>query len=653
MSRSIRYRIATGGLLVVLLGGVMVPPAAAGPLPAAGPGTGAATPEVVRQRPCPDSIFTCITIRVPRDHFGPASGPTVNVTFALHKAKAKARKGVFVTVTGGPGTSGIASADSYTAVFDAGIVRDYDIVFFDQRGIGQSVPIQCPNAALAWYTSPDVPTLGPAEALAFAHDSQTFAGDCLAETGVDPAMLPFFSTRQAVEDLEAFRVWLKADTLDLYGESYGTQYAQTYAAAHPDRLHSLMLDGPVDLTLTGTDYYDEDVDAFGSVLLMTLQRCTMDSACRKDVAGHNAVSGYDDLAATLRRGPLPYTFVAADGTITTRSFSLGDLETAAAGYVYSESARMALQRAIAWASHGKLLPLARLAYISLAQDPETLAAIPDETYSDAMYYGVECMDYDYGTGTGEQRAQTYLAAGVTAGVASVRLGSVFYGDLPCAYWPVHPATPARPSYITTTSFPVFVLASTTDPATPFAGALRILSHLANGYFLVQPGGPHVIFGRGNACPDDTITAFLNDGVLPASRTVTCDFTGTDPYVPIPAAKVKDYRNALAAMTATDDELNASADYANWDGVEPLRYGCLFGGTIAYTSYKDGYRVTLGDCAFTAGLALSGAGTIDTTHDTFRLKVSAAGGTNLEYRRDSNGKRTVTGTYFGKAVSLKG
>ena len=471
--------------------------------------------------------------------------------------------------------------------------------------------------------------------------------------GIDPGLLPFLATRQAVEDLEAFRVWLKADKLDLYGESYGTQYVQTYAAAHPTRLHSLLLDGPVDLTLTGLEYYDEGADAYDDVLTMTLDRCTDDAACRRDVVGRDGLAGYDELAATLRDGPLPYWFVDAAGQLEARSFGLGDLETAAAGYVYGEFDRMLLQRAIAWASRGRLLPLARLAYLSLGQDPETLAAIPDATWSDAMFYGVECMDYDYGSGTAEQRARAYIAAGAAAGVADVRVGSIFYGDMPCAYWPVHPATAARPDYLTTTPYPVFVLASSTDPATPYAGALRVMSHLTDGYLIVQPGGPHIIFGRGNACPDDTITRFLVEGVLPGTRFVTCDFTGTDPYVSIPAYDVADYRDALAAMTAMDDEINTSADYWNWDGVDPLTYGCLFGGSIEYTAYRNGYKAALDDCALTDRLPLTGDATIDTTRGTFALKVTGPSATSLEYGRDAKGRTSVTGTWFGEPASLAG
>ena len=649
MHASLGRSAALVGIIAVLFLGLLAPATLA-----AGPGAAvSASPTVVRQKPCPDSIFTCVTIRVPRDHFAAAGGPTFDVTFALHKAKAKTRKGVFVTVTGGPGTSGIAAADSYTEAFDPAIVKDYDIVFFDQRGIGQSQPMYCLQSALTWYTSDHLPTISAAQALAFAQDSKKFTADCIAETGVATSNMGYFGTRQAVEDLDAFRVYLKADKLDLYGESYGTQYAQTYAAVHPDHLHSLMIDGSVDLSLTAYQFLAEQTHAFADVLGLTLDACTGDPSCRKDVAGHDGLAAYDSLAAKLRSGPLPYTFVGADGSTETRSFSLGDLETAASGYIYSNTDRMELQRAIAQASRGQLLPLARLAYISLEQDPDTLEAIPDESWSDALYYGVECNDYWYGNGSAAQQEQAYLAAGAAAHLSNVRLGSIFYGDLPCPYWPTHPATSARPANLTTTPFPVFVLTATWDPATPHQDSLRIMSHLSDGYLVVEPGGPHVLFGRGNACVDDPITAFLLDGTRPASRTTTCDFTGPDPYVPIPAAKVADYKNALAAMTAMDDEINYSADYWNWGGVDPLAYGCLFGGTIEYTAYKDGYKAALDGCAFTAGLPLTGTATIDTTHETFRLKASSSGQTSLDYKRDADGKRSVTGTYFGKTVSLKG
>ena len=61
--------------------------------------------------------FECITLTVPLDHFHD-TGKTTQVTFAIKRHTSKGPgKGVFVTATGGPGTSGIQSAVSYRESF--------------------------------------------------------------------------------------------------------------------------------------------------------------------------------------------------------------------------------------------------------------------------------------------------------------------------------------------------------------------------------------------------------------------------------------------------------------------------------------------------------------------------------------------------------
>ena len=83
--------------------------------------------------PCPASDFTCIKLTVPLDHFAADDDRTLEVVFGVLPATGE-RKGMFVTATGGPGSSGLASADGYTAAFDPSITEHFDIVFFDQRG---------------------------------------------------------------------------------------------------------------------------------------------------------------------------------------------------------------------------------------------------------------------------------------------------------------------------------------------------------------------------------------------------------------------------------------------------------------------------------------------------------------------------------------
>ena len=183
--------------------------------------------------PCSeDSSFTCVTIDVPLDHFNPASTRTIPVVFAVLPASG-ARKGMFVTATGGPGTSGVLSADYYSAGFDPSILESFDVVFFDQRGMGLSGGLTCPSAAAEYYQQ-DARGITRKQEKALKKAASTFARDCTDEAG-NSDLLPYLGTRQAVEDLEVFRQMIGDEKFWLYGESYGTQYAQTYAAAHSDQ----------------------------------------------------------------------------------------------------------------------------------------------------------------------------------------------------------------------------------------------------------------------------------------------------------------------------------------------------------------------------------------------------------------------------------
>src|SRR5512138_323576 len=118
--------IATRLILGILL---LFSSFASTPIPAVqaiNPPSRPSTQEILRQlggQPCPDeSEFTCITLAMPLDHFNPTDPRTIQVTFAVLPATGN-RKGMFVTATGGPGTSGIAVADSYTAALDPSIPR--------------------------------------------------------------------------------------------------------------------------------------------------------------------------------------------------------------------------------------------------------------------------------------------------------------------------------------------------------------------------------------------------------------------------------------------------------------------------------------------------------------------------------------------------
>ena len=56
------------------------------------------------------------------------------------------------------------------------------------------------------------------------------------------AKASLYGTHLAVDDIAAVLDALQIDEVDFYGDSYGTFVGQMFAAWHPDRLRSLILD---------------------------------------------------------------------------------------------------------------------------------------------------------------------------------------------------------------------------------------------------------------------------------------------------------------------------------------------------------------------------------------------------------------------------
>ena len=231
----------------------------------------------------------------------------VDVTFALHRAKAKTRKGVFVTVTGGPGTSGIAAADSYTEALDPADrprlrhrllrpARDRPVAAVPvPRCVARLLHVAAhADARERERASPTPMTRGPTPRTASPR-AASIRGCCR-------------SSRRARRSRTSRRSGSGSRPTSSTSTARATARNTRRPTPPPTRptCNSLLLDGPVDLTLTGFEYYDEGADALDDVLAMTLDRCTHDADCRRDVVGRDGLAGYDELAATLRGGPLPY-----------------------------------------------------------------------------------------------------------------------------------------------------------------------------------------------------------------------------------------------------------------------------------------------------------------------------------------------------------
>jgi pimeloyl-ACP methyl ester carboxylesterase len=457
-----------------------------------------------------------------------------------------------------------------------------------------------------------------------------------------------------VEDLEAFRKAIGDEKFWLYGESYGTQYSQTYAAAHPDHLAGLILDGTVDLTLSSEEYYVKQTHAFDDVLGLTLEACNNDAICAESMGGGDAVAAYDKLAERLKQSSQQFDFPLPSGGIAKRTFSFANLEYGATIYMYSEATRMIFLRALAAYSRNEdLAPMARILYDSLVLDPETLAAIPDPAGSDAVYYGVECQDYGFFSGTPDERATAFLRAGDAIDATVPHFSTIFYGDMPCVFWPNARQDNTRPAPLKADGIPTLVLGAIADPATPVSNGQDVFSRLADGYLVTQDGGPHVIYGRGVACIDDLVTNFLVNDQMPANRETTCEGAVTEDFVALAPLNASEYANPLKALSSVDDEIYYLPEYYYWDAKTPTSVGCPFGGILSFEKTDTGDSMTLKDCAFSKGFAMTGSGSNNSDDGSFTLEVDVTGlksGT-LTYTRDGDGNLQVTGTYGGEAVDI--
>jgi pimeloyl-ACP methyl ester carboxylesterase len=127
-----------------------------------------------------------------------------------------------VALAGGPGQAAAPLAPDFSQVL-APALTTRDLLVFDQRGTGRSSALDC-------------------SALRRARTVDQLTASCARELG--PAR-GLFTTQQTVEDLESLRIAAGYEKLVLHGVSYGTKVALAYAAAHPDRVESLVLDSVV------------------------------------------------------------------------------------------------------------------------------------------------------------------------------------------------------------------------------------------------------------------------------------------------------------------------------------------------------------------------------------------------------------------------
>jgi pimeloyl-ACP methyl ester carboxylesterase len=554
-------------------------------------GGGSSTPARLLElggQPCPGSDFSCITLDVPIDHSDPTRDRTIAVTFAVLPATGTTQ-GALVVAVGGPGASGVEEASWRFADIDPKIRRHFDLVFFDQRGVDMADELSCPDAdeesGSSDPTSEELDT--PWEERIAGEDG--YLNSCLDEIG-DPELLANLGTLQAAGDLEAFRRAVGYDNVIVYGESYGTQFAQTYASAYPGSVDRLVLDGTIDLTLDGIEATELDIETVDHVLDMIFDACDADADCHYDMA-MPARNAYRQLQSELSQGPVTVRMPAGADNADEVELTDSDLGYLTFSTLYSEQDRMLFLRALAaYVDRDDLVPLLRLTGIGFGDGINSM-----------VFNSIKCLETSIPGRTPAEEVEALSSAR-----ASVSLSDQWYFEdlAPCPYWPFTDHNLQPPVPFVARDIPTLVIASEGDPATPSAEGVSVYEHLDEGYLVTVQGGSHVMFGWGNECIDQTVTMFIIDGRAPA--TSTCDSEVITQYLPLLPAELVG-RDTEELFWLADNELYFAPELMGWDRLDELTIGCSTGGNVVFSTSEIGVQFVLDACGLTNGLVISGDG----------------------------------------------
>lgn len=441
--------------------------------------------------------FECAEVAVPLDYADLGQG---TVLLSVMRHSAKAAKGTIFMNPGGPGGSGLDYLAAYETQFTPRVIRNYDLVAWDPRGVGKSAPIDClTDSELDKYLAIDGTPDTPDEVTALAQSARELHDGCVRESG---AILSHVSTMETVRDLDILRATVGEDRLNYLGKSYGTVIGAVYAHLFPERVGRLVLDGAVDVGLTSDELALGQAFGFDTALRRFAWYCVrVSDACSFAKTEQGVVDFIVKLLADLDRQPMK----TLDGK---RPLVESLAWTAIVGPMYIPDGGWDwLIEALGLAADGDG---SMLLDISDWYNNRDL----DGNYLDnsaEAFTAISCVDEGPEAISPEQLEPQFTAAAPITG----RL--LAWGQLMCTGWP-QPATPLTEDVSAPTAAPILVIGTTYDPATPDAWARSLAAQLKVGVYLNYNGDGHTAYMSGSKSLDSAVDQFFLAGTVPPAGT---------------------------------------------------------------------------------------------------------------------------------------
>jgi pimeloyl-ACP methyl ester carboxylesterase len=479
-----------------------VPPSSAGAT-ASGPATGSAadtgpivpTDSTLQWHSCSGltaqmGIRDCTMLSVPLNYADPGGR---HISLALDMIPATAppsqQQGILLVNPGGPGGSGLSLAAEVAEGLDPNVARDYDIVGFDPRGVGSSVPdLSCDPGFFAGPRPNYIPASAAAEQVLITR-AKMYADDCEQKFGW---LLPYMTTENVARDLDSIRAAFGVAKINYLAFSYGTYLGQVYATLFPSRVRRMVLDSTVDPTgVWYTDNVDQDYAFQGRMNAFYAWAAQYDST-------YNLGSTAAQVRASYYRARNRLQVHPANGTIgpdeLDDTFLLGG---------YDDELWPGLAQALSsYLNTGSTTDLVGQ-YQSYGTQNENEFAV---------YNAVECADVGWPRSFAYWTSETDL---VDKTAPFYAWGNTWF-NAACAFWPVR--GPAEPLQIKGSGLPgILMLQGTLDPATPYAGAQDAHRLLPSARMVVVEGGGN--HGQSfqqppNTCVQNYLNAYLASAALP-------------------------------------------------------------------------------------------------------------------------------------------
>ena len=430
--------------------------------------------------------FECSTLLVPVA-YDKITTDAFHLKVIRFKATDQRQKlGALIVNPGGPGASAFDYAYNAENIVSAAIREKYDIVGFDQRGVGQSDPIRCltdkeTDEMLAGPMIAD----SPENQRKMIKNAKLFASKCKKAAG---NKLMHLSTFESAKDMELLRLALNEPKLNYLGKSYGTYLGTLYASLYPLKVGKMILDGAIDPSISIQEQNLAQAKGFELALNQFLSE--------------NKISKIEifNLIKKLRIEPL--------STKSNRNLTDSIAILGVASALYDDVIGWPkLKKAINDASAGdgsKLLALADEytgrtrtgKYFSNENDVATL---------------ISCLDWSSRNNIEQMR----YASKLFRSTAPIFGPYLTYSQLACNYLTtLKNAISINLDLIPT--YPILIISVTRDPATPYEWGVALSEMLPGSFFLTLDADGHTGQGRGFSCIDRAVDSFLTtrNGYLP-------------------------------------------------------------------------------------------------------------------------------------------